>query len=253
MIMNNPLDDLKTLEEIASYICTKLKENGIDVVLSGGSCMEIYTHKNFSSYDIDFIANPSNSSKKIEAVMISLGFKKIDGRYYKYDNNPNYIEFPTGPVSLGNEFPKKFDELKTLVGTLILLTPTDCIKDRLCAYVYHGGNECYEQAISVAHLNNINFDNLETWAKNESKEMTEVLKSLNSDLSLLKSKIKDDDIKHYLENKAKEFLLNINDEYDRETFKNDLFNSYVIRMVLNIKEDKEYFSKVEELFRKLGY
>lgn len=74
--MNNPLDDLKTLEETASYICTKLKENGIDVVLSGGSCMEIYTHKNFSSYDIDFIANPSNTSKKIETVMISLGFKK---------------------------------------------------------------------------------------------------------------------------------------------------------------------------------
>ena len=25
--MNNPLDELKTLEETASYICTKLKEN----------------------------------------------------------------------------------------------------------------------------------------------------------------------------------------------------------------------------------
>ena len=144
---NKPLDDLKTLEEIASYICTKLKENGIDVVLSGGSCMEIYTHKNFSSYDIDFIANPSNSSKKIEAVMISLGFKKIDGRYYKYDNNPNYIEFPTGPVSLGNDLTKEFSELKTHVGNLTLLTPTDCIKDRLCALVYHGGEECWVKVI----------------------------------------------------------------------------------------------------------
>ena len=28
--MNNPLDELKTLEETASYICTKLKENAID-------------------------------------------------------------------------------------------------------------------------------------------------------------------------------------------------------------------------------
>lgn len=72
--MNNPLDELKTLEETASYICTKLKENGIDVVLSGGSCMEIYTHKNFSSYDIDFIANPSYTSKKIELTMLTMGF-----------------------------------------------------------------------------------------------------------------------------------------------------------------------------------
>ena len=29
--MNNPLDELKTLEETASYICTKLKENGIAI------------------------------------------------------------------------------------------------------------------------------------------------------------------------------------------------------------------------------
>ena len=42
MKRNNPLDELKTLEETASYICTKLKENGIDVVLSGGICFIIY-------------------------------------------------------------------------------------------------------------------------------------------------------------------------------------------------------------------
>ena len=185
--MHNPLDELKTLEETASYICTKLKENGIDVVLSGGSCMEIYTHKNFSSYDIDFIANPSYTSKKIELTMLSMGFKKVDGRYYKYEHNPNYIEFPTGPVSLGNEFPKKFDELKTLVGTLVLLTPTDCIKDRLCAYVYHGGQECFQQAIAVAHLNSIDFDNLRNWAKNESKDMELAVKDILDNLSFIKS------------------------------------------------------------------
>lgn len=82
--------------------------------------------------------------------------------------------------------------------------------------------------------------------------MSTVLKSLISDLSLLRSKIKDDDIKLYLENKAKEFYLNINDQYDRESLKNDLFNSYVIRTVLNIKEDKEYFTKIEVLLKKLG-
>lgn len=61
--MSNPLDDIQTLEETAAYICTNLKEKSIDVVLSGGSCMEIYTNSNFSSYDIDFIANPSHKAK----------------------------------------------------------------------------------------------------------------------------------------------------------------------------------------------
>lgn len=43
MSKNIILDEIKTLEETAAYICTKLKEKSIDVVLSGGSCMEIYT------------------------------------------------------------------------------------------------------------------------------------------------------------------------------------------------------------------
>lgn len=83
--------------------------------------------------------------------------------------------------------------------------------------------------------------------------MKKVIKNLLIDLSLLSSKVKNDDLKLYLENKAKEFYLNINDEYDRETLKNDLFNSYVIRTILDIKQDKEYFIKVQEFFRKLGF
>ncbi len=243
--MNNLLDTLITLEDTAAYICTKLKENGIDVVLSGGSCMEIYTHKNFSSYDIDFIANPSYTAKKISEVMLSIGFNKVDGRYYKYENNPNYIEFPTGPVSLGNEFPKKFDELKTLVGTLVLLTPTDCIKDRLCAYVYHGGNECFQQSMAVAHLNEIDINNLKKWAKNESKEMKMIVDTLLFDLKLLqKIDITTNDIKNYLKHKAKNLFLNLSNANDLETIKDDLFGDYVFRQLLNIKNDSEYYNKV---------
>jgi len=243
--MNNLLDTLITLEDTAAYICTKLKENGIDVVLSGGSCMEIYTHKNFSSYDIDFIANPSYTAKKISEVMLSIGFNKVDGRYYKYENNPNYIEFPTGPVSLGNEFPKKFDELKTLVGTLVLLTPTDCIKDRLCAYVYHGGNECFQQAMAVAHLNEIDINNLKKWAKNESKEMKMIVDTLLLDLKLLqKIDITTNDIQNYLKHKAKNLFLNLSNANDLETIKDDLFGDYVFRQLLNIKNDSEYYNKV---------
>jgi len=244
-MMNNLLDTLITLEDTAAYICTKLKENGIDVVLSGGSCMEIYTHKNFSSYDIDFITNPSYTAKKISEVMLSIGFNKVDGRYYKYENNPNYIEFPTGPVSLGNEFPKKFDELKTLVGTLVLLTPTDCIKDRLCAYVYHGGNECFQQAMAVAHLNEIDINNLKKWAKNESKEMKMIVDTLLLDLKLLqKIDITTNDIQNYLKHKAKNLFLNLSNANDLETIKDDLFGDYVFRQLLNIKNDSEYYNKV---------
>lgn len=249
--MSNILDEISTLEETAAYICTKLKEKRIDVVLSGGSCMEIYTKSNFSSLDIDFIPNPSVTSKQIEKIMLELGFKKVPPRYYKYDSNPNYIEFPTGPVSLGNDLTKKFSELKTHVGTLTLLTPTDCIKDRLCALVYHGGEECYSQAVAVAHLNDFDKDDLTQWAKNEDQEMIEKVNLLQEDLSFLqKENISSKDVIKYLESKSKDLYLDIYKESDFEDLKDDLLDDYVLRQILNIKSDDEYYPKLDDFYKK---
>ena len=133
------LKEVKTPEETASIVYEILKAKGIEVVLTGGSCMEIYTHSNYSSYDLDFIANPSIKTEQVTKAMINAGFEKTKDRYFKHPDNDYYVEFPTGPVSLGNEEPKVHNELKTKVGTLKLLTPTNCVKDRLCAYLYHNG------------------------------------------------------------------------------------------------------------------
>lgn len=38
------LKEVKTPEETASIVYEILKAKGIEVVLTGGSCMEIYTH-----------------------------------------------------------------------------------------------------------------------------------------------------------------------------------------------------------------
>lgn len=246
-MINNEL----SLEETASYICSKLKEKGIKVVLSGGSCMEIYTHSNFSSMDIDFIASPSYTFKKIEELMLSLGFKK-EKKYFKHVLNPNYIEFPSGPINLGNETPRKFNEIKTSIGTLTLLTPTDCIKDRLCAYIYHRGLECLNHAIAVADLNEIEEINLIEWAKLESKEMIEAVNILIEKLKLLKKDFfSDDDIKSYLDNEAKKNFLNILEKQDFEELKDDLIDDYVIRKLLKINNDEEYFPKMNEFYLKL--
>ncbi|KAB7881967.1 hypothetical protein [Poseidonibacter ostreae] len=247
---SNPLDNLLTLEETAAYVCTKLKEKNIDVVLSGGSCMEIYTKSNFSSLDIDFIPNPTVTSKQIEKTMLELGFKKTESRYYKYDNNPNYIEFPTGPVSLGNDLTKEFAELKTHVGTLTLLTPTDCVKDRLCALIYHNGEECFNQAIAVAHLNIIDKENLIDWARKENNKMLEKVNILFEDLNILnKTNITSEDIIIYLNSKAKNLYLDIYKESDFEDLKDDLLDNYVLRQILEIKKDIEYYPTMDSFFR----
>ena len=227
--MTNADLENKSLEETASYVCTKLQGNDIDVVLSGGSCMEIYTQSNFSSYDIDLIMTKQVAFNKIEKVMLSLGFEK-ENRYFKYKNNPNYIEFPTGPVTLGDEFPKKFVELKTHLGTLKLLSATDCIKDRLCAMVYHGGEECFNQAVAVAHLNKIDINNLKAWGSNEDNEIGKAIEKLTLVVDLLKKETnRVEDKKTYLEMRCKELYLDMYKKEDFEELKEELHDDYVAK------------------------
>ena len=45
-----------TLGELAAYIDTHLREHGINVVLSGGACVAIYSDHQYVSKDLDFIA-----------------------------------------------------------------------------------------------------------------------------------------------------------------------------------------------------
>lgn len=63
-----------SMEELASYVCSELEKQGIRVVLSGGSCMELYTNELYSSYDIDFVIKYTYSQKQIESTMLELGF-----------------------------------------------------------------------------------------------------------------------------------------------------------------------------------
>ncbi len=58
-----------SIGELAAFVCTHLKDNGIDVVLSGGACVSIYTKNRYQSYDLDFIENVSASRKKIKEVL----------------------------------------------------------------------------------------------------------------------------------------------------------------------------------------
>lgn len=49
--------DIKNMSmiELASYICSELEKADIEVVLSGGSCVEIYSRGDYTSYDLDLI------------------------------------------------------------------------------------------------------------------------------------------------------------------------------------------------------
>jgi hypothetical protein len=58
------------LEELAQYTYAGLEQAGIDVTLSGGACVSIYTHNAYQSYGLDFIRQLHDGIEKVAQAMV---------------------------------------------------------------------------------------------------------------------------------------------------------------------------------------
>lgn len=154
--------------ELAAFVCSFLKEHGIKCVLTGGACVSIYTDNKYQSYDLDFIERYYKSRKEIKNVLSKIGFEEKN-RYFTHKDTKYFLEFPSGPLSAGSEPITEINELEFETGKLILLTPTDCIKDRLAAYYHWSDNQALEQAVWISENCKIDVKELERWSKTEKK------------------------------------------------------------------------------------
>jgi hypothetical protein len=155
--------------ELAAYVHDHLRRHGIDVVLSGGSAVAYYSRNLYVSKDVDFINIAFTSRTKLRRAMTSLGFIE-DGRHFYHPENAHIIEFPAGPLSVGEEPVKDVQEVKLETGTLRLISATDCVKDRLCAYYFWDDLQGLEQAILVFQQNNVPLAEIERWSRAEAKQ-----------------------------------------------------------------------------------
>jgi hypothetical protein len=155
-----------TIGELAAFVCTHLKSKQIPCVLSGGACVTIYTHCRYPSFDLDFIERYSTPRKNLRDAMAEVGFYE-EHRYFKHDDTQFFVEFPAGPLSVGSEPVKHINELEFETGMLSLLSPTDCVKDRLAAYYYWNDRQSLEQAKLVSKHHPINFEEIRRWSEVE--------------------------------------------------------------------------------------
>ncbi len=113
--------------ELSAYVQSHLKKAGIDVVLSGGSAVTIYSENKYVSKDLDLVNIYAANRRKIKAAMSELGFQE-EGRYFTHSETKLFIEFPAGPLSIGEEPVQEIVEKKVSTGTLRIISPTDCVK-----------------------------------------------------------------------------------------------------------------------------
>jgi hypothetical protein len=163
----NPISEMSA-GELAAFVYSYLKEHGIEVVLSGGACVTIYSKNKYISEDLDFIESGSTPRRKLKKVLGELGFSE-ENRYFKHPETRFFLEFPSGPLAVGREPVKETVLLHFSTGFLRITSPTDCVKDRLAAYYHWGDRQSLEQAVMVFKDNAVDLREVERWSKAEGK------------------------------------------------------------------------------------
>lgn len=115
-----------SIGELAAFVCAHLRDNGVDVVLTGGACVAIYTGGEYLSYDLDFIERLTSSRRKLKRVLSEIGFEE-EKRYFKHADTDFFLEFPSGPLAIGGKPPWQLSMLVFESGVLQALSPTDCL------------------------------------------------------------------------------------------------------------------------------
>jgi hypothetical protein len=155
-----------SLPDLAALVCDTCLKSGIDVVLSGGACVSIFTENKYVSYDLDFVLQTPVDRKKIRTTMEGLGFRE-DGRHFRHPHNPYIVEFLSPPLSIGEEPVREVQELRRGKMILRLLSPTDCVKDRLAAFYHWNDRPSLDQALLVFRDTKVDLREVRRWSVHE--------------------------------------------------------------------------------------
>lgn len=156
-----------TLEQFAIAVAAELKKHDIDVILTGGAVVAIYSTGKYVSKDADFLS--ATDHKTITQAMHTLGFKNV-GKDFYHDDTDFSVEFPGSQLVIGNSPMKPDGKIECKGFTLRLLSPTQCVMDRLAAFYHWRDRQSLDQALLVAQSHPIKIKAVEEWSKSEGEE-----------------------------------------------------------------------------------
>ena len=159
-----------TLIEVAFAVCTALDHAGVTAVLSGGGAATFYSPDAIQSYDLDFILEVYPKDGDPGKVLEDLGYSNV-GHDYVHSASKFQLEFPRGPLAVGDDLIKEWSTHRSGDELLHVITATDSCRDRLAAFYYFQDRSALEQAILVSRTTRKGFDleRVRAWSQREGK------------------------------------------------------------------------------------
>lgn len=163
-----PIEEM-TQAELCAYVQTHLQKQRIDVVLSGGAAVGFYSSGEYVSKDLDMVRMHMTSRRAIKAAMAIIGFDEEMGKYFQHPDSEHPVDFHQDPPTVGGDPLSRIDEILLPTGTLRIISPTDCVKDRLAGYYHWQDRQSLTQAVLVAKQNPVDLLEIEQWSEREGK------------------------------------------------------------------------------------
>lgn len=162
-----PVKDMMQAE-LAAFVQVHLRKSGIHVVLTGGAAVSIHSKAKYVSLDLDLVIISSVGIRTLRKSMEQIGFSG-KGRHFRHPESKFPVEFLPGPLAFGDEEVAKIDEIELSTGMIKIISPTDCVKDRLAHFYHWGDRQCLQQAIMVAETRDVDMDDIAAWSSKEGK------------------------------------------------------------------------------------
>ncbi len=151
------------LKGVLNEIDKQFKKHHLNAILVGGGCVTVYSENKYISKDLDMVS--FDKTKSIQTALSEIGFIQ-KGRHFIHPDCQFYLEFPPPPVAIGEETIEKFHKLDPK-NAISILSPTDCVKDRLAAFYHWGDYQSLDQALLVASQQKIDLKEIARWSKKE--------------------------------------------------------------------------------------
>lgn len=155
-----------TLTRVAVEVGDVLRRHGISAALTGGACAALHTGGLHHSLDVDFVLTRPTTREALDAAMSSAGFRR-DRYRYVHPRHPIVVEFPVGPLGIGDDLDVRPVLVRRGRAALRALSPTDACRDRLAAFFHWSDRQSLRLAAEIAVRNRVRVSAIRAWSARE--------------------------------------------------------------------------------------
>jgi len=154
------------LKDVALAVGAALEQHEITAVLTGGSAATVHSEGTYSSTDLDFVLRTRTRQAVLDAAMAAVGFRR-EGARYTHPKSPFWIEFPAGPLAVGDDHDIRPVQITGVLGRALILSATDSCRDRLAAFYHWSDRQSLEAAVKIALHSKVDLAAIREWSRRE--------------------------------------------------------------------------------------